>query len=393
MSNPTLAIPAWAEQELRSEVARLNKIIEALMDRAERSTNAQGSEFSLFQTTIMLEDQVRRRTAELDAALRQNEATNRALRESEAKFRGVVDQSLVGIAIIQDHKFTYANARFLEISGYNKEEILRLGPLDTVADRDRQLVAEKMRAHLSGQADRGHYEFHVLCKNGVVLEVECHASAMSIGGKSALIAVIRDVTERNRTQRELRALQHKLREQAIHDSLTGLYNRQPLNEFLDRELTLARRHRHPVSVVMGDLDHFKGVNDTYGHLAGDQVLRTFSELLKSSHRVSDIHCRYGGEEFLMVLPDMTNEVARERTEYLRMAVEDKPIVFNTSVIHVTASFGVATFPQHGNTRDALIAAADKALYAAKAGGRNRVISYSEDVAPMADRGYKSTAAE
>src|SRR5450755_1868808 len=102
---------------LRAEIVRLNKIVKALMDRAERSTNVQGSDFSLFQTTVMLEDQVRRRTEELEDALHENDTINSALRQSEAKFRGLVSQSLVGIAIIEDGRFSYTNSRFAEMFG------------------------------------------------------------------------------------------------------------------------------------------------------------------------------------------------------------------------------------------------------------------------------------
>jgi diguanylate cyclase (GGDEF)-like protein len=123
---------------------------------------------------------------------------------------------------------------------------------------------------------------------------------------------------------------------------------------------------------MGDLDHFKAVNDSAGHLAGDEVLRVFGDLLKHNARASDIICRYGGEEFLLVLPGMTEEGAVERAEQLRREMAATPVNHDGSQIRVTVSFGVATFPIHGRTTDELIAAADSALYSAKIDGRNRV---------------------
>jgi diguanylate cyclase (GGDEF)-like protein len=132
---------------------------------------------------------------------------------------------------------------------------------------------------------------------------------------------------------------------------------------------------------MGDLDHFKLVNDRYGHLAGDEVLRTFGALLKKSARGSDVYCRYGGEEFLLVLPRMAQGSAMERAEQLRRALEAAPVPYGASLIPVTASFGVATFPHNGRTGDELIAAADHALYAAKEGGRNRVNASAKSVKP------------
>jgi diguanylate cyclase (GGDEF)-like protein len=236
-----------------------------------------------------------------------------------------------------------------------------------------------MSRRLGGEVDRVDYVFRGLRKNRVEIDIECHSSVMDISGKPAVISLVIDVTERTRAGREVRALQDQLREQAIHDPLTGLYNRQSFNEMFDRELKLAERHRRPISVVMGDLYHFKAVNDTYGHLAEDEVLRVFGQLMKDFYRASDICCRYEGEEFLIILPDMTDNSAYERTELLRATIEKTPVAFGTSVIHVTASFGVGTFPQSGLKRETLIAAADRALYAAKDAGRNQVQSYCEAI--------------
>jgi diguanylate cyclase (GGDEF)-like protein len=244
MADPLLTVPVQNEEALRAEITRLNKIIQALMNRAERSMSLQGSDFNLFQLAIVLEDQVRQRTEDVEAALR-----------------------------------------------------------------------------------------------------------------------------------EVQTLQSKLHEQALRDPLTGFYNRRYLTEAFDRELLRAERYARSVSVIMGDLDHFKAVNDTYGHRAGDAVIKAFCELLQRNARGSDIYCRYGGEEFLMVLFDMTGGDAYQRAEQWRLAFAALPIHCDASVIRATASFGIAAFPMHGKTGDALIAAADAALYAAKHDGRNRVKRY------------------
>jgi diguanylate cyclase (GGDEF)-like protein/PAS domain S-box-containing protein len=377
MPNPILPGASPDEQAFRAEITRLNKIIRALMDRAEHSTSVQSSDFSLFQTAIILEEQVRRRTADLEAALRENEKITRALRESEARFRGFVSQSLVGIAISKDGKFRYSNAKFDEIFGYSAEEVRGLGPFDIATENDRPFVAEQIRKRLSGEVEQVEYVIRALRKNGAVIDVEIQGSAMEIGGKPELMSLVMDVTERTRSEREVQALQEKLREQATHDALTGLYNRRYLEESLGRELILAERNRHPVSVIMCDLDDFKAINDRYGHLGGDEILRTFGDLLKRQVRGSDIYCRYGGEEFLLVLPQMPGEYAVERAEQLRNALAAAAVSYGASSIKATASFGVATFPQDGRTGDELIAAADRALYAAKAAGRNRVNIHSE----------------
>lgn len=359
-------------QDWRAEVTRLNKIVRSLMDRAERSTSVQGSDFSLFQTAVMLEEQVRGRTAALEAALGENQKMSRALRESEAKFRAVVDQSLVGIVVIEAGKFSYANAKFNQIFGYGDGETAALDLLDVVLEADRPQVAESLRKRLSGEVEQVDYVFRGLRKDGAVVDIECHGSSTNVTGKRLLISLLLDITERTRVEREVRALQESLREQSMHDALTGLYNRRYLEETLGRELARAQRESVPVSVIMGDLDHFKAVNDRFGHLAGDEVLRVFGGLMKRHARASDIYCRYGGEEFLLVLPGMTQQGAVERAEQLRGAMAAAVVGFGSSPLTVTASFGVATFPRDGRTGDELIGAADAALYAAKAAGRNRV---------------------
>jgi len=374
-----LATPAAApdEKALRAEITRLNKVVKALMDRAERSTCSQGSDFSLFQATVLLEEQVRSRTAELEQALRENERIERALRKSEAKFRAVVSQSLVGIAIIEGGKFGYVNSKLAEIFGYTPEEMLALGPLDIAAPSDRGLVAHQIQRRLSGETDHLEYVFRGIRKDCSQIHVECHSSVMDVAGQPVLTSLIVDVTERIRALRKLEELQEQLREQAIHDPLTGLYNRLPLNEFLDRELSLASRKGYPVTVILADLDHFKVINDTYGHPAGDEVLRQFAERIKKHFRASDICCRYGGEEFLLVLPKSTNKEALKRASEIREIVARNAFVLSGSVINVTASFGVASYPQHGHTREVLVSAADKALYKAKNDGRNRVEAFTE----------------
>lgn len=372
MSNPGLLDASPDPQALQREIVRLNKIIRALMDRAERSASVQSSDFGLFQTAVMLEEQVRSRTAKLETALRENEKITRALRESEARFHELVSQSLVGIVIMEEGVFSYSNAKFDEMFGYSADEIRGLGILEIVAEDDRPLVAESVRKRLSGEVARVDYVFHGLRKNGTGIDVEVHTNAMDVGGKLALISLFMDVSERTRAEREVQALHDELREQSTHDALTGLYNRRYLEESLGRELVAAGRHAHPISVIMGDLDHFKAVNDHYGHLGGDAVLRVFGELLKQHARASDIYCRYGGEEFLLVLPQMAQDSALERAEQLRRAMAATPVSHGVALIAVTASFGVATFPRDGRTGDDLIAAADRALYAAKAAGRNCV---------------------
>ena len=169
-------------------------------------------------------------------------------------------------------------------------------------------------------------------------------------------------------------LRETLKNQSIRDPQTGLFNRRYMEDSLVRELSRAERLDKTVVVVMVDIDHFKRLNDTFGHTAADAVLREWSELLKAKFRGSDIVCRYGGEEFVIILPDISVEDARQRLEHLRsdlarMVVREE----GQSIQTVTVSMGVAYFPVHGHSSQTLLHAADQALYRAKETGRDRIV--------------------
>jgi diguanylate cyclase (GGDEF)-like protein/PAS domain S-box-containing protein len=168
-------------------------------------------------------------------------------------------------------------------------------------------------------------------------------------------------------------LRDALRVLSVRDPLTGLFNRRYMEESCEREFRRASRHGRPLSIVMVDLDHFKRFNDTFGHDAGDALLREFGALLQSHTRKEDITCRYGGEEFLLLLPELSSGQACQCAEKLRHAIADMIVNFNGQAMgRITASFGVAAFPEHGDSVSALIRAADSSLYAAKKLGRDRV---------------------
>ena len=173
-------------------------------------------------------------------------------------------------------------------------------------------------------------------------------------------------------------LQEAMRQQSVRDPLTGLFNRRYMEESLERELRRAARSNRTLGILMLDLDFFKHFNDNYGHDAGDAMLREFSALLGATFRGGDIACRYGGEEFALILPEASLEATSQRGEVLRektkrLNVQHRGLSLGT----VTLSVGVAAFPQHGSNSEALLRAADEALYAAKQSGRDRVV-----VAPL-----------
>ena len=208
---------------------------------------------------------------------------------------------------------------------------------------------------------------------------------------SGRLMVFHDVTERKLVEKRLRyvndrlqsqlveigLLQSKLREQAIRDPLTDLFNRRYLEETLDRELARAMREDYSVCIMMIDIDHFKKVNDTYGHEAGDHVLKALAHTLSVESRRGDFACRYGGEEFVIVMPNIDIDTAYARAEKLRESLNALHVPYGNYTLTTTISMGIASFPTNGQTRDGILRAADQAMYAAKEAGRNHILSYDQ----------------
>jgi diguanylate cyclase (GGDEF)-like protein len=168
--------------------------------------------------------------------------------------------------------------------------------------------------------------------------------------------------------------QLELNLRAVRDPLTGLYNRRQLEESLHREILRARRLGGSVGVMAIDVDHFKQVNDTFGHEVGDSALSAIADELARSVREDDVACRSGGDEFVIILPGTNEAALHHRAERLRRMIEENCFALSGTNLKLTVSIGLAAFPVHGGTEAALLHAADVALYEAKAGGRNRVVA-------------------
>jgi diguanylate cyclase (GGDEF)-like protein/PAS domain S-box-containing protein len=210
-----------------------------------------------------------------------------------------------------------------------------------------------------------HLEFETACDLGLEQGAEKwrtsqQALAVTVAGQMALsLANLR--------------LRDTLRDQSIRDPLTGLYNRRFLYEALERELTRAKRQQRSLSVVFLDIDHFKTFNDTFGHSAGDYVLRSVSDVFRSFFRSDDVPCRYGGEEFAIILPESTPQDAAIRADSLRHQVKALKLEFDRQLLAaITVSIGIAGFPDHAETCEELLKLADRSLYESKAAGRDRV---------------------
>jgi diguanylate cyclase (GGDEF)-like protein/PAS domain S-box-containing protein len=175
-------------------------------------------------------------------------------------------------------------------------------------------------------------------------------------------------------------LRDELRQQAVHDPLTGLFNRRYLDEALSRELHMAQRRNVPLCVVMLDIDGFKQFNDSFGHGPGDALLQEFGRVLRERLRKSDISCRYGGDEFVLVLPDSSLADAQERLEQIRIFFKGLEIHYGKQVLgRINISAGIAQTPEHGTTASELLRAVDEAMYTAKRAGGDRIVIHHTEL--------------
>jgi diguanylate cyclase (GGDEF)-like protein len=205
----------------------------------------------------------------------------------------------------------------------------------------------------------------------VQIEGDQHASA--VPGLLELTWPVRTMAERLALALADMKLREALRAQSICDPLTGWYNRRHMQETLERDIRRAPRTQRPLTLLMFDIDNFKEFNDSFGHEAGDVALQTLCQIVKTLIRGEDVACRYGGDEFVLILPDSSTELATQRAEDMRIAVGQAEMQFQSHMLKpMTLSFGIATFPADATTSHELLRAADTALYRAKSEGRDRV---------------------
>ena len=280
----------------------------------------------------------------------EEEVIARKLSQSEARYRMLAENShdVIWTLDIPSRRYTYVSPSITDMCGYSPEEIVgqsidaRL--TSESASRLAREIDQRLRRIAAGDKSASVVvsELEQVCKDGEVVSTEVVSSYLqdADGVAHTILGITRNVSERKaaelalrETNRQLHArieeigrLQVALQELAVRDSLTGLYNRRYLDETLEREVSRARREGNPLSLVMLDIDYFKRVNDTYGHQVGDEALRMLAKTLLSDVRTEDVACRYGGEEFLILLPNMPLETAIQRAEAWREAIEGLSVV-------------------------------------------------------------------
>jgi len=287
--------------------------------------------------------------------------------------------------------YIFANEQTAILHGYSStEEFVGKNALSLIALKDVTKATKYMDKTRTDGIIKN-IEFNLLRKDGTTFPAELSAALVrnEFGIPVAFIAVSRDITNRKQASeqlarangqlqkqiQEIEMLQESLREQAIRDPLTDLFNRRYMKEATVQEHARAIREEYPYSLIMIDMDKLKDINDTYGHAAGDLAIRTLAKQIKKNTRIEDTACRYGGDEFLILLHDTPTEVANDRVESWRINLLENPLLLQGQPVTVTFTAGIATFPMHGQSLDEILHHADQALYHAKATGGNRVLMF------------------
>jgi diguanylate cyclase (GGDEF)-like protein/PAS domain S-box-containing protein len=297
--------------------------------------------------------------------------SEKRVKQSEEKYRFLVTNIPAVVFMgYRDGTVDFFDNKVTEVTGYPKEafdsRVLKWP--DIVVEED---VEEAKSAIIQAlKAERAYVrEYRIRHKDGKVLWIQERSQIVcdEQGKINYINGVFYDITLRKQAE-------ETLRHQVVRDPLTNLFNRRYLDETLNRELSRVRRKHAPLGVIMLDLDHFKRFNDTFGHEAGDNLLQALGKFLLTHLRREDVACRYGGEEFVLIIPEASLEVVLDRSEEIREKVPQLQVLYRGQELEsTTVSLGVAMFPEHGDTAEEVLRAADDAMYQAKAAGRNRLV--------------------
>lgn len=306
------------------------------------------------------------------------EERTKALKESEEKYHHLADATFEGIVIHDKQAVLEVNMNMAKMVGYEVHEVIGKSILDFFPEEEHEKVIDQVK-----KFDRSRYETQLIKKSGNLLQVEILSREFVYKGKTARVAAIRDISQWKKVEEDLREAKKELEKAnmdlrmekqhlerlAVTDELTDIHNHRYIVQKLEEEMGRSRRYQKDLAIIMIDIDHFKKVNDTYGHQTGDEVLRKVSQTMKHHLREIDFIGRYGGEEFLIILPETGLDDAYWVAERIRQQIE--MLEFKHSGLNVTISGGVAQF-NHQESDLELLIRADTLLYKAKGDGRNRI---------------------
>jgi diguanylate cyclase (GGDEF)-like protein/PAS domain S-box-containing protein len=316
-------------------------------------------------------DQLRQRIVELERSNFELKKAEKALRESEEKYRRLIN-GMNDTAWVIDFKgnFIDVNDAAVGILGYSKEELLSMGPQDI----DTTLRAKKIRGLIKKMPKDKIQVFETThtTKDGKTIPVEIKSTLVTHQGKRAILSIARDITARKQQKKQQVFI-------GTHDALTGLPNRALFNDRLNVALAQVIRSREKLAVMLLDLDYFKEVNDTLGHSVGDELLQAVSKRLTGFLRRRDTVARMGGDEFLLLLSSIAHEKYVDTIAQKIIDEFHRAFVLDAHEVLITTSIGVVIAPNNGNDAATLLDKADHAMYHAKKQGRDNYQRYALDV--------------
>jgi len=351
---------------------------------------------SLAHSSFRDKQELRHLNTILQREIAKRREAERALRESEEKFRTSLDSSPIPIALSDQNGVPlFVNKQFVATYGYSTQDISSLADWLNLANANAdhqgnalELWHQDINYAMAHKAITPPREYQILCKNGKVKIAEITVQFES----DMLIGIFQDITERRQIEKllkeanvallahldEIEQLKDELHEQAMRDPLTGLYNRRYMEDAFAREFARATREHYPISIIMLDLDRLKMLNDDYGHITGDHALQTLATCLINHTRASDIVCRYGGDEFTIIMTNTDSENSLKRVNEWRRFLQANPLSLNAETkVPIKFTAGIACLPTDGDSLEEVAKCADIALYEAKEQGRNRTVLFAQ----------------
>ncbi len=298
----------------------------------------------------------------------QRKRADAQLRESEELYSAMAHRSQIGVYIVQDGRFVFANPQFQEDTGYTEDQLLGADPLMLVHAEDRVAVRNNAVMMLKGERSSA-YEYRGVDKAGKTKWIMESVASIQYRGRRATLGNYMDITERKQAEEAIRHM-------ALHDALTGLPNRTAFDDRLNAELAGAQLNGQMLALLFLDLDRFKEVNDSFGHKAGDRALQAIGQRLARLLRGSDTVARIGGDEFTVILPRIGRAEDAANVAKRILSALREPFALDGLQVEVTATIGIAIYPDDGDDVDALMTGADTALYRAKEGGADTYLRYA-----------------
>jgi diguanylate cyclase (GGDEF)-like protein/PAS domain S-box-containing protein len=361
---------AAAHREVASRHVELQLANAILLSQSEELTAQQEELTSQHEALIQQSDILMAQRDELEA--------------SEGRFRMAFDDAPIGMTLGgPDDRIWRVNRAFCSMLGYTESELVGAGRAKTTHPDDLATEGAFLDQMWDGKLDSFQTDKRYYHQSGQIVWTQVNVSAVRgpDGKPVQFITHVQDITERRRDEEQLLHL-------ADYDPLTDLYNRRRFREELEQQLALSRRYETAGALLFLDLDQFKYINDSLGHRTGDQLLESLSSLLRRRLRQTDTVARLGGDEFAILLPQTDAPSAEKVAGDLLRAIRDHVQIVNGYPVGITASIGVALFPDHGTTAEELLSRADLAMYQAKESGRNGVCVYTPDGGRLAQVEHK-----